>query len=430
MPELTAVRVAAALVLCAAAACGWAQGAEPSRAEQRIAEAERFIARHPDRADGYNALALALARRARETADSAFYERAESALERSFAAAPANYEGRKARVWVLLGRHEFGRAYEEAKALNKETPDDVLVYGYVADAAVELGRYAEAEAAVQWMLDLRAGNVPGLTRAAYLRELFGDHEGAIELMQQAYRRTAPSEREDRAWIAVHIAQLELARGRLAPAEQLIGQALELFPGYHYALGARASLRAQQGRFAEALAARKAHYAAAPHPENLYLVGAAAASAGRRKEARAAFAEFEPAAIAESRGVDNANRELVFYYVDHARAPRKALAVAEIEAARRQDVFTLDALAWALSANGRHAEARAAIDRALAVGVRDAAMFHRAGVIAQRGGDRAAARRHFEASLEVNPRSEVAAAARRALAGLGRPAARSVAAAAR
>ena len=31
------------------------------------------------------------------------------------------------------------------------------------------------------MLDMRPGNVPGLTRAAYLRELFGDHERAVEL---------------------------------------------------------------------------------------------------------------------------------------------------------------------------------------------------------------------------------------------------------
>ena len=31
------------------------------------------------------------------------------------------------------------------------------------------------------MLDLRPGNLPGLTRAAYLRELFGDLDGSVEL---------------------------------------------------------------------------------------------------------------------------------------------------------------------------------------------------------------------------------------------------------
>ena len=61
-------------------------------------------------------------------------------------------------------------------------PDDVLVYGFLVDGYTELGRYADAEKAAQWMLDIRPGNVPALTRASHLRELFGDHEGAVELM--------------------------------------------------------------------------------------------------------------------------------------------------------------------------------------------------------------------------------------------------------
>jgi predicted TPR repeat methyltransferase len=42
------------------------------------------------------------------------------------------------------------------------------------------------------------------------------------------------------------------------------------------------------------------------------------------------------------------------------------------------------------------------------------MLYRAGVMAAAAGDAAAAARHFQASLEANPRSEVAAEARRAL----------------
>ena len=63
-----------------------------------------------------------------------------------------------------------------------------MVYGMLTDANIELGKYAEAEKSAQWMLDLRPGNIPALTRAAYLRELFGDIEGALELMQQAFGR--------------------------------------------------------------------------------------------------------------------------------------------------------------------------------------------------------------------------------------------------
>jgi tetratricopeptide (TPR) repeat protein len=86
-------------------------------------------------------------------------------------------------------------------------PDDLLLYGFMTDANAELGNYADAEAACQWMLDLRPGNIPALTRAAYLRELFGDIDGAIELMSKAYDRTPPLEYEDRAWTLTQLAHL-------------------------------------------------------------------------------------------------------------------------------------------------------------------------------------------------------------------------------
>ena len=77
-------------------------------------------------------------------------------------------------VWLLLGNHEFAAAVEKATALNKRAPDDVMVWGFLTDANVELGNYADAEKAAQWMLNLRPRNLPAMTRAAYLRELFGD----------------------------------------------------------------------------------------------------------------------------------------------------------------------------------------------------------------------------------------------------------------
>jgi hypothetical protein len=59
--------------------------------------------------------------------------------------------------------------------------------------------------------------------------------------------------------------------------------------------------------------------------------------------------------------DNSNRELIFYYVDYASRRKEALRIAQAEIARRSDIYTLDAYAWALAANGRHREARAQIE---------------------------------------------------------------------
>src|SRR3989454_11360665 len=207
-----------------------------SPAEQAIAQATKLIDKHAKDFEAYNALALALSRRARETSDVKFYTQAEEALRKSFEISPDNFDGKRIHVWLLLGKHEFAAALEEAKKLNKKMHDDVMTYGFLADANVELGNYKDAETAAQMMLDLRPGNLPALTRATYLRELFGDIDGALELMNMALQSTSPSEVEDVAWILSQMAHLELAVGKTAEAEKYLQQALTLFPGYHYALG--------------------------------------------------------------------------------------------------------------------------------------------------------------------------------------------------
>ena len=64
-----------------------------------------------------------------------------------------------------------------------------------------------------------------------------------------------------------------------------------------------------------------------------------------------------------------------------------MEIAQAEYARRHDVFTLDAYAWALHVNGRDAEALKPIETALAVGIRDARFMRHAGEIALKTGDR-------------------------------------------
>ena len=385
-----------------------------SPAERRITAARKAIARDAKRADGWNELALALSRRARETSDPAFYKEAWTATERSLQLEPGNLEGRKLQVWILLGQHEFARAVEIAEQLNRETPDEVLVYGFLVDGYTELGRYGEAEKAAQWMLDMRPGNVPGLTRAAHLRELFGDHSGAVQFMDTAYRRTAESETEDRAWILSQIAHLSLLTCRTAAAETLLNDAQAKFPNYHYALALLADVRMQQGRLDEAIALRQRHYTAAPHPENQFELAALLERAGRTAEAKAAWEKFETAARKEMQGPDNSNIELIYYYADHANRAADALTLARQEATRRQSVRVLEALAWALHKNGLSREARVEMEQALAVGIKQPDSFYHAGVISAAAGAPGDGRRYLEQSLATCGTSAVADAARKLL----------------
>jgi tetratricopeptide (TPR) repeat protein len=400
-------RLAELLLICSIATAMWAQTSippaepKPSPAEQGIAQAQRLIGKNPRNYEAYNALALALSRRARETSDVRFYAEAEETLKKSFEISPDNFDGKRIEVWLLLGKHEFAAAREEALKLNKRMPDDVMIYGFLTDANVELGNYDEAEKSAQLMLDLRPGNSPGVTRAAYLRELFGDVDGALELMNIALQSTSPSEAEDAAWILSQMAHLQLSVGEIADAEKNLQQALALFPGYHYALGNLAKVRIAQKRYVEAVQLLRQRYQAAPHAENLYDLAEALERAGRTEEAQKAFAEFEQKSLLETDRWDNSNRELIFYYTDYAHAPLKALEVAKREFARRHDVYTLDSCAWAFHVSGDDQDARKQIEKALAVGIRDSTMLRHAGEIALATGDLTAAGKYLQQAADLN-----------------------------
>jgi tetratricopeptide (TPR) repeat protein len=385
-----------------------------SPAERRVNAARKAIAEHPEKYQPYNDLGLALARRMRETSDPGYYAQAEAALKQSFRLVPGNFEGRKLQVLLLLGRCEYARARQAARELNRQMPDDVLVWGYLADADIGLGDYEDAERNAQWMLDLRPGNIPGLVRGARLRTLYGDLDGAMDFLKEASFQTPPTEVEDLAWYASEMANLELTRGQASEAAKLFSQALQLFPGYCRALEGMARVKMAQHEFAAAVGFLQQRNRVCPHPEDLLLLAQALEKAGRRQEAEESYSRFEAEACARLTASDNANRELVFYYVDEAHQPEKALRIAQLEISRRHDIETLHAYAWALYANGELAQARRQLESALAVGVRDAVVLYHAGVVASALDDQAAAPRFFKQSLDLNPYSDVAAAAHQAL----------------
>jgi tetratricopeptide (TPR) repeat protein len=396
-----------ALMLMTAATLAGAETNPPtstpglSPAERSMAESQSVIRDKPTQYAGYNLLATALIRRARETSDARYYAQAEDAVKKSLQLVPNQFDTKKIQVSILLGEHDFPAALDAAKALNKQVPDDVMVYGLLTEANAELGNYQDAEAAAQWMLNLRPGNLPALTHAAHLRELFGDLDGSYELLQMAYESTPPTEDEERAWLLTQMGHLRLATGHTDAAEKLLAQALTSFPNYPFAMGALGEVRIEQTRYAEAVALFRQRYQFTSRTEHLYDLARALQLAGREGEAKKFFAEFERKSLLESSQKDNSNRELIFYYADCVKQPIPALQVAEREYSWRKDVYTLDAYAWALHRNGRDGEARQQMEAALAVGIRDAKLLLHAGEIALASGDSDAARRYLKQSLELH-----------------------------
>jgi tetratricopeptide (TPR) repeat protein len=371
-------------------AAGQQAGPRLSPAEARIAAAQARLKTSPQSFAAYNDLAAALCRKGRDTEDVAVYEQADAAVNHSLELSTANYDARKLKVVVLLGKREFVPALQLATELNHKVPDDLAGWAALADINIALGNYAEAERQTQWVLDLRPGNTLGFEKAAALRVLFGDLPGAIDFLDEANRRTSPNDADQRAWLLTRKAALQLAAGYDKEADELLQQALQLFPDSQRAIEVQARVRWSQGKFSDAIALLEKRCERVLSARNLYDWAEALEKSGQKIPAEAAFNRFKTQAALEAARPFNANLELVFFNLNQRKDPAAALALAAQMAKERRDCGTLDAYAWALYNNGKSSDAKVQMDRALAVGVRDPLYFCHAAQIAARIGDAAAA----------------------------------------
>lgn len=346
-----------------------AEASPATPAESQIATAQRALQTVPDSVKDLNALAVGLTRRARETGDPAYYEEANQALEKADRLQPGNRQTRRISAWVAMGQHEFGQARRIASDSQHRAPRDAWNLSVLGDALMELGRYAQAEKAFQEMVDLKPGPA-AYTRVAYLRETRGDLTGALEMMHLALASSAPRESEDRAWILVQVAHLQELQGDLTGSERSYLEALDSFPGYHYALAGLAELTLRAGRAGESAGYAAESIRAAPHAERYLVLADALRALGQEEKAREAEGRFERQALENVDKADNENHDLVLFYLERRPDPAKALSIARRESGRRQDIHTMDRLAVALAAGGHRRQAQRILRRVLEVGTRD------------------------------------------------------------
>lgn len=381
---------------------------EETPAQQRIAAAKQQIAADPKKVQAYNELATAFLRRARETADSAYLNDAEGALAEGLHLDATDFQLQKTQVALMLSRHEFATARDRAAALHRKTPDDVMTYGYLAEADIALGNYSEAETNAQWMMNMRPNNTPALLVGARLRTIYGDAHGAIEFLNQAYAQTSPEEVEDLAWIANQIASIQMDAGQNDAAAETLQHAEQLFPHYPYTTENLARLRMGQRRFRDAVQLWMSAAQIDPDPHVLYQLATAQQAAGLLEEASTSYTQFEKLASAPETTSNSSRVDLILMYAASPATASKALKLGEQETRSQQDVWTLDAYGWALYANARYEDADATLQKALATGIQSAQIFDHAGRVAAKLNHGADANRYFRLSLQTNPLSDFAA----------------------
>ena len=370
-----------------------------SPADLRILAGENQIKLAPGKPDGYNLLAAAYAQKARETSDFNFNKRAEEALEKSLTVAPENYDALKLRAKLLLTYHRFTEALTEAQRAQKLRPDDHDLYGALTDAYVELGDYERAVESAQTMVDLRP-DAASYSRVSYLRSLTGDTEGAIKAMDVAVKAADPRDPEAMAWYRVHLGDELMNLGSANAAEREYEKALLIFPDYPLALAAKGRALVRAGKLQEAVAFYERSQNRAPLPETIVALGDLYQKLGRTDDAKRQYDLVEFVEKTSAAGATY-SRQLAMFWADHDQKLDEALAIMERERSGRADIFTCDALAWALFKNNRIDEAKKSIDEALRLGTRDARIFYHAGMIYNAAGDRAKARTFLKLAFATN-----------------------------
>jgi tetratricopeptide (TPR) repeat protein len=332
------------------------------------------------RADLRPALAEAYLQRARETADPSFYTRAEGVLGQ-----PRTQDAFATAGELALARHDF------SGALRLGERSGAVGAPVRVDALVELGRYDEATAELQAMIDRRP-NLSGYARVSYLRELNGDLTGAAQAMQLAVDAGGPAV-ENRAYVLALLGELERRRGHDTAARRAFEGALALIPGH---AASEAGLARLEG-YERAIARLRRVVDKLPLPEYVIALGEVELAAGKTAAARRDLALVgAEERLLKAAGVDT-DVELAVFEADHGD-PRRAVVLARRGWEAAPSVRAADALGWALTRAGQPREGLQWAHRALRLGAVDPLWRAHAGLSALAAGRTAEGKRQLRIAL--------------------------------
>jgi len=354
-------------------------GSPPTSADglrERIAAMESRVAEHPDDTQSALLLADALLREARATTDGRPASRAATVLGAVLKNEPDQYDVLRLLGAVELSRHHFREALDVARRARDARPSDAWNYGVMGDALLELGEYDDAFRAFDTMVGMRP-NADAYARVSYARELRGDLNGALEVMQMAGAATSAHDREAKAWYTAHVGELYLRLGRLSDADREYRRAAFFFPDYPHAMVGLGKVRAARGDKSGALEIFKAQLARTPTLDLAARIGDLLAERG---DASGAEHYYQLAEELAGPAAAQTESNLAVFLAEHDRRLPDALRIAQAVASVRHDIFTEDALAWTLFKQGRLADAQTASKRALRTGSLDERILKHAAAI--------------------------------------------------
>ncbi len=385
--------------------------------ERIIQTMQSRVQGNPKDPAAYSSLGAAFFQRARETGDVEDFQLAEQALNKSLDLNNADFSADAAystMAEVCMGEHRFSDAITYAQKALALGSGDLSSFAIVGDANADMGEYERAAVAYS-RLDISGDSASQPrnvyvrdSRTSYLKFVSGDTAGAIRLMQSAVAAGTEARlpAENLAWLYYELGEYESQAGDIAAANHAYLTALNIHPGDYRALAGLGKLRGNQGRYAEAIKLYQAAIAVVPMPMYVAELGDLYTKAGNPAEAGKQYQLVQYIGLLGHINQVLHNRDLALFYADHDIKLDESLALAHKEFEVRHDIYTWDALAWALYKNGKYQEASDAIENALRPGARDALLFFHAGMIASRLGQSAIAKDRLQEALSINPRFHV------------------------
>jgi len=352
-------------------------------------------------------LATLYIREARITGNYAYYDKAAlTYVDNALAQDTANFEALILKSLLYLSQHHFADGLALAEKAKAANPYNAYVYGIAVDGNVEMGNYDSAVADADKMLSIRP-DLRSYSRASYLREIYGDYPGAIEAMKLAVEAGAPGD-EATEWSRIQLGHLYENTGDLLHAQNCYEFALQVRPGYPYALAGLGRIAAANKDYTKAIS----YFQQADTTVNDFAIKESMADTyrdmGQTTKADALQKEIIAAMNGEAKsGVDDASighyvdKELAYAYLkvnDYDNALKHAL----LEYDRRPDNIDVnECVAWVYYSKGDYDKALPYIKTALRTNCKSPTLLCRAGLIYAKAGEKIIAKTTLQQALQTN-----------------------------
>ena len=357
-----------------------ATASEWEKTKQKVDELKTKLAAKPEDVKIRLQLATIFITEQRITGEHHFYYGAiEKILNGILAIDPKNFEATVYKASLRMSQHQFADAKkiaEDAKTIN---PNNAYVYGILVDANVELGNYAEAIAMSDKMQALKP-SLESYSRASYLREIYGDYDGAIEAMKLAVQAGLPGS-EPQCWSRNVLGDLYLNTGKLEAAKSTFEENLYLRPSYAPSMAGLAKVETKMKNYTKALTLLDSAYAIMPQTSfeeqqaDVYL------AMGDTKKAMEKYGEVQKLLIVDANTPGHAVSLELAKSFEKTNQWDSAKKYAAIEyAIRPKNIDVNNELAWIAYSQGDDVKAKEYLKAALSTNSKNPELLQRATAI--------------------------------------------------